>query len=517
MTTDLDAADLAMREFLLEAIADPSVAAMFAREDIGWARVDGLNDGEIISRDVLVREAARGRLMSVADPLIRRAVNLGIAYVHGQGVTIQAAQEDNAEQDVNAVVQAFLDDPSNLDTFTSQQAREELERKLKTDGNAFHALPTDPVTGRVQVRAIPFREVVDIITDPEDAATPWFYKRVYVAQVIEAGYAVGATRLRRETRTVLYPALGYRPAQRPKSIDGKPVEWGTPVVHTAVNRVDGSKWGAPDLLAALPWALGYKEFLEDWARLVKALSRFAFRATAKNRAGSARTRSVIAAAPAAGDGQVGQTVIQGEGQTFEAIGKSGATIDSGSGRPLAAMVASATDVPVTMLLSDPGVTGARATAETLDQPLQLVILARQSLHGHLIRRVLDYVIDQAVKAPSGPLRGTVRVDRYTSREVIALAGEQERRVTVDWPSIDKVPVETLVKAIVEADGTGKMPPLTVARMLLLALGVEDVDEVLAGMVDDDGNFIDPDATVGDAAAAAAAEAFRRGEDPAAHL
>lgn len=516
-TTQLDDADLAMQEFVLEAMADPAVAGLFAREDIGWARVDGLNDGEIISREVLVREARRGRLMSIADPLIRRAVSLGIAYVHGQGVTIAAAQEEDAEQDVNGVVQGFLDDPSNLETFTSQQAREELERKLKTDGNAFHALIADPVTGRVQVRSIPFREVVDIITDPEDSATPWFYKRVYVATVVEAGYAEGATRTRRETRTVLYPALGYRPGARPQRIDGKPVEWNTPIIHTAVNRVDGSKWGAPDLLAALPWALGYKEFLEDWARLVKALSRFAFRATAKNRAGGARTRATIAAAPATGDGQVGQTVIQGEGQSFEAIGKSGATIDSNSGRPLAAMVASATDVPVTMLLADPGVTGARATAETLDQPLQLVVRGRQSVHAHLIRRVLDHVIDWAIKAPQGPLRGTVRIDRSTGREVIVLANEQERSVTVDWPSIDKVPVETLVKAIVEADGTGKLPPLVVARLLLIALDVEDVDEVLAQLVDDEGNFIDPQTTVDDTAAAAAAEAFRRGQDPAAHL
>ena len=517
MTTQIDDADLAMQEFILEAMADPQVAAMFAREDLGWARVDGVNDGEVISRDVLVREARRARLMSIADPLIRRAVSLSIAYVHGQGVTVQAAQEEDGEQDVNAVVQAFLDDPSNLETFTSQQAREELERKLRTDGNAFHALPTDPVTGRVQVRAIPFREVVDIITDPEDVATPWFYKRVFVAQIVEAGYALGATRTRRETRTVFYPALGHRPSLRPKTIDGKPVEWATPIVHTAVNRVDGSKWGAPDRLAALPWALGYKEFLEDWARLVKALSRFAFRATAKNRAGAAAVRSKIATAPANADGDVGQTVVTAEGQRFEAIGKSGATIDSGSGRPLAAMVAAATDNPVTMLLADPGVTGARATAETLDQPHKLVIRARQSVHSHLLRRILDYVIDQAIDSPQGPLKGGARIDRVTGRKVMFLAGDQQRRISIDWPSLDKVPVETLVKAIVEADGTGKLPALLVARMLLVALDVDDVDEVLASMVDEDGNFIDPQATVDDTAAAAAAEAFRRGEDPAAHL
>jgi hypothetical protein len=436
--------------------------------------------------------------MAIADPLIRRGVSLHVAYVHGQGVSVAASQEEGAEQDVNAVVQAFLDDPSNLATFTSQQAREELERKFKTDGNAFHALPTSPLTGRVQVRSIPLAEVVDIITDPEDVATPWFYKREWTATVVEAGSAPGSTRTRRETRRALYPALGYRPRQRPKSIDGIPVEWATPVLHTAVNRPEGSRWGVPDLLAAMPWALGYKDFLEDWARLVRALSRFAFRATSKGRNAST-VRARLASAPTGDDG-VGSTVITGEGQKFEAIGKSGATIDSESGRPLAAMVAAALDVPVTMLLADPGATGARATAETLDQPLQLVIRARQSLHGSLYVRVLDHVIDSAIRAPQGLLKGLVRIDSITGRELVELAGGQARGVSVDWPSVEKIALDLLIKAIVEADGTGKLPPLFIAKLLAVALDADDVDDVLAELVDEDGNFVYPD----DAAAAASA-------------
>lgn len=498
MTDEPTVADLALQvELLQEALADAGVAKMFAAEDAGWARLDNLT-GDTITRETIVTEAKRARVMAIADPLIRRGVSLHVAYVHGQGVTIAAAQEEDAEQDVNAAVQAFLDDPSNQATFTSQQAREELERKFKTDGNAFHALPTSPLTGRVQVRSIPLAEVVDIITDPEDAATPWFYKREWTAHVVEAGNAPGSTRTRRETRRALYPALGYRPRLRPKAVDGIPVEWDTPVLHTAVNRPEGSRWGVPDLLAAMPWALGYKDFLEDWARLVKALSRFAFRATSKAR-NAATVRGRLASAPVGDDG-VGATVITGEGQKFEAIGKSGATIDSESGRPLAAMVAAALDVPVTMLLADPGATGARATAETLDQPLQLVIRARQSLHAGLYVRVLDHVIDSAIRAPQGMLKGVVRIDPVTGREALELAGGQSRGLSVDWPSIDKIALDLLIKAIVDADGTGKLPPLFIAKLLAVALDADDVDEVLAQLVDDDGNFVYPD----DAAAAASA-------------
>jgi hypothetical protein len=499
--------DYVALENAIELLEESLLDAQLAADTDGWAQL-GAGD-TVITRDQLRRGSRLARIMAVADPLIRRAVNLRIAYVWGGGVTVQAKQEDDAEQDVNAVVQGFLDDESNQATFTSAQAREEYERRLCTGGNSFESFPTSPLTGRVQVRNIPADEIDDIITNPDDKVDRWFYQRTYTRVVVEAGYA--GTRTRRETRTVFYPALGYSPKLRPSTIDGKPVEWDKPVLHTFVNRPEGSLWGVGDVHAALPWAQGYKEFLEDWARLVKALSRFAFRATAKNRPGAAKVRSAIATGSVDGSGQVGQTVITGEGQAFEAIGKSGATIDSNSGRPLAAMVAAGTDIPVTMLLADPGVTGARATAETLDKPLELIAGMRRDLHAAILRRILGYVIDQAVRAPQGPLKGTRTVDPVTGREVVRLANDQDRSVDIDWPDLSDTDIGTLVKAIVEADGTELMPELTTLRLLLIALQVDNVDEVLAKVTDDAGNFLPPR----DATAARSQQDAVAGGDPVA--
>jgi len=342
------------------------------------------------------------------------------------------------------------------------------------------------------------------VTNPEDVAQAWFYKREWSATAVTAN-AFGSTATTTQTRTVYYPALGHRPRRRPRTINGHDVAWDTPVLHTAVNRASTeTPWGTPDLYAALPWAQGYSEFLTDWAKLVRALSVFAFRATAKTGRGAAQVRSRLESA----DG-VGNTAVTGADQKFEAIGKSGATIDSQSGRPLAAMVAAATDVPVTMLLADPGVTGARATAETLDKPLALVVGMRQELHGSVLTRILDYVIDQAVKAPQGVLTGGTRIDPVTGQERVLLANDQDRGVTLDWPSLDDVDVETVVKAIKLADDTGYVPPLIVLKMLLVALGEDNVDEVLEQVQDDDGNFISPDVQ---AALTGARDAIRSGTD-----
>jgi hypothetical protein len=490
---------------LLETITELELSL----EDAGWRRLAA--EGQVeFSHDGLRRIAALCQLMALKNPLIKRGLNLRFIYTWGQGVAVAArATGKDGGQDVNAIVQRFLDDKSNRRSFTGQQARLALDKALGTDGNLFLALFTAPRTGRVQVRSIPFVEISDVISNPEDRADPWFYKRVWTVTTVDPGTA----RMRQEPRTVFYPALGYTPrgARLPR-IDGYPVQWDAPVLHVVEDRPDGWKFGVPTAYAAIDWARAYKELLEDWARLVKALSRFAWRTTAKG-SKQAAVKKTIATAPgtdATGAPlHAGATAIMGPDQSLEAIPKTGATIDVEAGRPLAMMVASALDVPITMLLEDPGQTGARAVATTLDRPTELTMAARRGLYGEVLGDVFDYVIDQAVKAPAGPLQGTVTRDE-DGREVVELADEEDRTIDVDWPALDDIETEKLVKAITEADATGKVPPLVTARLLLQVLGVTDVDALIEEMMDEDGNFIDPNASAGQAAV----DAFRRGEDPA---
>lgn len=501
LTSRLSEAE-AWTEILEESLADLELAA----EDQGWQRLSSVLSHDF-SRAGLQRIATNCRTMAIAAPLVKRALNLRIGYIWGQGVTLTARDED-----VNAVVQGWWDDESNQAALTSSQAQEELERALGTDGNVFLAAFTAPRTGRVQVRSTPFDEIQDIITNPEDRDEPWFYARQYTVTVVEAGYG-GGTRTRSETRRVLHPDIRYRPRLRPRSINGIPVQWDAPILHVSVNRLDGQKWGIPDAYAALPWARAYDGFLTDWAKLVKALSRFAWRLTGDK---SSRTRKAAAAVRAAqptstmSDAPVGGVAAGGPGVHLEAIPKSGATIDAESGKPLASLVAASMGVPTTMLLADPGTTGARAVAETLDDPLILEMGMRRQLWASVLRRLTSYVVDQAVKAPAGPLRGVVARDEY-DREVITLAGDVERTVDVDWPPLDDLDPKSLVEAIERADSVGgtAIKP-TLLRLLLQALRVKDVDEILAPFLDDEGRWIDPDETAADAAV----DAFRRGQDPA---
>src|SRR5205085_2255542 len=123
-----------------------------------------------------------------------------------------------------------------------------------------------------------------------------------------------------------------------------------------------------------------------------------------------------------GASEAGATVASTPDVRLEAVSKSGATIDANSGKPLAGMAAAGLGVPVTMLLADPGITGARAVAETLDLPTVLEMGMRRLVWQGYLTELIQYVIDQAVLAPRGPLRGSLIRDDWGKLQM-QLAGE----------------------------------------------------------------------------------------------
>lgn len=495
-------------EFLMESIAELETRMM----EPGWTRLTASADREF-TRDGLRQITAVVRVLALKNPLVKRGLSLRNSYVWGQGIEITARDED-----VNEVIQEFLDDPMNRRNFSGAQARQELGSALGTDGNVFIACFTKPTTGQVQVRTIPWDDITDVITNPEDSSEPWFYVREWWSDSIDP--KTGAIITKRGTAA--YPALGYRPAHRLPAIRTRTaqdaqVQWDAPVLHIKVGGHLHWKWGIGDAYAAVDWAQAYKDFLTDWATLVKSLSRFAWRLTSKgSRQAAARARLASAPTRDPVSGEVnfaGATASMPADMALEAIPKSGATIDSDSGRPLAAMVAAALDVPVTMLLGDPGTTGARATAETLDTPTERAMELRREIWGDAFQMILTYVIAESVRAPKGALKGTIVRD-VSGQETVAVNGDVNTTIDISWPDLDEVDIGVLVNAIVAADGTMYMPPLTTLRLLLEALGVTDVDEILSKVTDDQGNFVRPDGG-GGGAGQAAVDAFRRGEDPAA--
>ena len=477
-----------LRRELTESLAQLELA----RDNAGYMLLNQQYADEF-TRDGLEKAANQGRLFGVANPLIKRGREIRHAYIWGQGLDIQAANPE-----VNELIQSLMDDDGNREAFFGAQAQQIYEGTLYDEGNYFITCFTNPLTGRVQIRTLPFAEMRDKITAPGDKATTWFHLRRWTE--------VNETTGERETKEAYYPDIKFSPATRYKRINGVEVLWDAPVRHVKVNAGQAWKYGIGDSYAAIPWALSHKGFLEDWALLMKALAKIAYVTSSKN-AGQAQAKR--ASLRGLGEAPAGSTLNLTDDQKLEPVSKSGATLDAESSRPLATMAASAVGLPVTILLADPGQTGARATAETLDMPTRLIMQARQQLHTEVLKDVLGYAVEQAVLAPRGPLRGLGKAMQDGDRRTVQFTEPEDRTVTVTWPGLDEVDVKTIMDAIVAADGLADVPKLPLVRLALQILGVADIDELIDEITDDEGNLIAADTNAGDVAA----RAFRNGDSP----
>ncbi len=413
------------------------------------------------------------RAMYLSHPLILRAVNVRTYYTWGQGVEINAH-----ENIMDNVVTPMLEDDSNQQEYFSHQARLLTDVDQEVDGNVFQALFVgDPV----KVRSIPADQMRVIHTNPEDRGEVWFYERRWNQDELD----VQSGRVNvNVAKHAYYPDVSYwhatrdegRRAERIDSINGVPVMWQSPVLHQRTGGLKQMKFGVPSTYAALDWARAYKKFLEDWHTIVSSLARFTWRATTKNsKAGKVRDKLAWDEADEAAErptgygrqsGQAGNAWVGNADVDLTPINKTGTTTSADDAKASRLMVASAMDIPDTILSNDPQ-QGALATAKSLDRPTELGFISRQNMWSHHDQRLFAFAV--AVAEDENRL-GNVPDD--------------ERKITVSFPDILEHDTVEQIKALVSAvtlDGkseAGTMPRELVSRLLMQALGVDDIEQAL---------------------------------------
>lgn len=442
-----------------------------ALEDEGWRRI-GMEGEMEFSPQGLRKIVSLSRIMFLKNPVIQRAVEVRSFYVWGQGVKIEADDER-----ANDIIQKFLDDKLNRKVFTGHAARVKKDQKLQIDGNIFFVLFTNSIDGTVKIRTAPMEEITDIITNPQDREEVWFYLREWTEERTTRGGHKKQT-----PRKAYYPDVAYATATpqkrgrgaRPTTIGDIDIQWDAPVYHVKVGHLDGMRFGVPETYAALDWARAYKNFLEDWASIVRAISRFAWKLTAKkNKLQVARERlnykpNLAELAEEGSNGNepphAGSFFIRDPDTDLTPINKSGATTSAEDGKYLRLMVASAMHIPDTILSNDPQ-QGALATAKTLDRPTELTLTDRQALWSDIIKDICDHVLE--------------------ANDI------KDIDVKVTFPNIVERDTREWIGSIIDSwSANGKadahvMPKDVFRRLLLTALGVDDIDEVMAAMEDID--------------------------------
>lgn len=480
-------------------------ALEMALETDGWRLLTMQADQEF-SREGLRLITELSRIMALKNPLIKRGVQVQRLYVWGQGWNVKAS-----DPDIQFVLDAFINDPKNQAELTSHQARMQKETEQQTDGNTFFVFFVNAATGRVRVRTIPFEEVGDIICDPQDAKSPWYYRRVWTEQVLDAGSGAIETTM----RIAYYPDWRYNPINKLASISGHPVKWENPVYHVKTGGFSNWKFGCSEIYAAIDWSRAYKEFLEDWASIVRAYRRFAFTlSTPGGKSGIAAAKAKLGTTYGTGGtgGEtnpapvVGSTFVSGSEASLTPVRTAGATVAAEDGRRLLLMVAAAVGLPETFF-GDVSV-GTLATATSLDRPTELAMQDRQTLWMDVFGAIFEYVLRWAVKAPGGALRslGTLVVER-DGEEISERVdwGEVDDHIDIDFPPIRAEGLDAQIAAIVKAatlDGkapAGTLDLMTTTRLMLVALGVDDIDSILSKLFDENGQ---PLAAIGNQATSA---------------
>ncbi len=432
------------------------------------------------------------RLMALKNPTVIRGVDLQQLYVWAQGVTVSAENDD-----IKAVIEAFRADAQNVRTLTGHQARMEKEKDLLTDGNIFLQLFTNTATGRVRVAAIDVNEIDDIVCNPDNDGEAWFYKRVYSVTGLD-----GTT----QQRVDLYPDCRFAPASRLRYGDvmarcgASRIVWDAPVMWWRVNPY--GKFGVPEIYPALDWAKAHKIFLENLLSVWRALARFAW----KLDTGKGGKNAVQAAAEKFGFAGFDQgspapttasTFAKSGSADLTPIRTNGVTMAADDGRRIFLMAAMVFGFPETFY-GDANV-GNHATAKTLDRPTELKILNRRALWAGWYGDLHSYILMQAVKYGSLKSLATIERERigvgasarYVER--VVWKADVKPSVKTEFPSVVEHSVTERVTAIKDArlDGDG-VPLETAVRMLLVELGIDDVNAVLDLWKEERENVADDD-------------------------
>lgn len=482
---------------LRESVADVTGASgdlYLMLENVEWRREVNLSWLEF-SRWGIQQIILISRLYFIKNPIIRRLITIASVYPFARGFEVST---DN--QAANVVLEDFFDRNKSV---LGQIALVELEQRKYYDGNLFFAFFADEKdTGEVNIRTIDATEIQEIVTNPDDAAEPWFYRR----QWAQFGLDPKTGELQRsETQQCWYPALKYsQTADRSlKTIGSFKIMWDVPVLHRKCGGVANWLFGCPLIYPALDWAKASRKYLDDCATVKRALARIALVFSTKGGQQAIQgAKQQLETNVNTGDelwdtnppSTVGSIFASGPGTTLSAFNSKGAGGDPEEVRRYLLMCCMVVGVPETFLADVS--TGNLATATTLDRPTELVFLEKQEAWREDLVTIAQYVLSVSGAAASGKLRESIGVDKIRiieCRRVLKPNGQLVYeaakktpgtiKVKCTFPAIREGDQSVNIKSIVESmtlDNKGGqivgIDEKVGVTLLYRELGVENADE-----------------------------------------
>jgi hypothetical protein len=440
-----------------------------ALEDRGWIREVTLAALEF-SRIGVQQLIKICRVYAIKNPLIKRTAEICMLYVFGRGFEIRS--DDDAEDDA---VQEFLKLNENV---LGHVAIAQLETSIQTDGALYFGCETLP-DGTVKLNMIEPLEMMDIICRENDKSIPRYFYRQWTAETFDPVKGKGI-----ESKKVWYPALEEvmnedpKRGPIPKTIQDAPVNDNMPILRVKVGSPRFWRWGLPPIYACIDWARAYKDFLEDWATVQRALARFALMVETKGGPGAIAAYNALFNTTFADSNatqieknpppNVASAHISGPGNQIQPFKTANAQTSPEQARRVLLMHCAGAGMPETFF--GDASTGSLATAISLDRPTELKFTEIQRRWTSTITMLLAYMLFVAKATPKSKLREARAKN----------PAPQPTEVYIKFPNVVEHDILQMIQAIVDI-GTGGgrqgifagiVDRRTITELLLAEIGYE---------------------------------------------
>lgn len=362
---------LERNELLAESYAAATAAIMSMRADEeGWLPLNKLQENGFTLQN-LQDIAEQAELQTTGNPLLKRGLTLRTEYVFGKGLRFEVGDKGGK---IAPRYQSIMDKPSNVSVLFCEEAFERNEREAFNKGNLFMAYRKTTKT----FFPIPFDEISNSASNPDLQQDVWYYQRSYTKTRLDGTPDDKKT-------VVWYPVLEKAEegiAKLRSKIGDDAVDKDVVIIDARFNTRVGGVWGVPDVLPALPYAWAHAEYIRDASKLLKALSTIAWKVVSKSR-NNAQNASVKMGLPK----NAGSTASMTDNTDLVAMPRAG-QVDMTDGQELAGYVASALQVSLVAITSNPGAaSGSYGAAASLDAPSANSARARQNLWASFYRRI----------------------------------------------------------------------------------------------------------------------------------
>lgn len=322
----------------------------------GWNEIYGVNskDGGP-SLEQLLDVSEQLQALTAQNAWLKRGNLLRTNYVWDGGIHYENISSENRGKGVN--VQALIDDEQNQREFFGPSARKRRSKALYTDGHAIYM--GDDRTKKL--KAIPLNRVTGTLVNPEDSTEVW-------ALHVTTPIRTNTTKGERSEWVFLngYTDLG-KGMKLPQSSD--PIAQDKRIFIRYSNPTIGWTWGVPDALAAMAWVRQYREFLLSGKKMSDAMAMLWAQVKSPAQVGAANASVQFSSKQGAGGVAIG-------GPEVAPLSTAGKGYEFDTGRALLAAAATALEVSVVALASDPGAAGSSyGSAQTLDLPGRMAISA----------------------------------------------------------------------------------------------------------------------------------------------